>query len=57
MERMGVRIVLFSALTWLVAGAGAQTLNTGTFLGTVSDPSGAAVPEASVRVIREGTGF
>lgn len=42
----------------LVAVQGsAQTLNTGVFLGTVLDPSGAAVPEATVRVIREGTSF
>lgn len=40
-----------------IAGVYAQTLNTRTFLGTVSDPSGAAVPEATVRVVREGTSF
>ncbi|MBI3693343.1 MAG: TonB-dependent receptor [Acidobacteria bacterium] len=34
-----------------------QTLNTGTFIGTVKDASGATVPDASVRVAREGTVF
>ena len=34
-----------------------QSLTTGTFLGVVSDPSGAAVPEASVRLFNERTQF
>src|SRR5271157_1291421 len=33
----------------------AQILNNGTFLGTVQDPTGAAVPGATVRASREGT--
>jgi hypothetical protein len=37
--------------------APAQTLNTGTFLGTVKDPSGAGVPEAAVRIAHLGTQF
>jgi len=49
-----------TALVYLVCLAGvlpAQTLNTGTFLGTVRDPSGAGVPEAVVRIARAGTAF
>ena len=45
------------ALCLIAVAAPAQTLNTGVFLGTVLDQSGAAVPEASVRVVREGTSF
>ncbi len=39
----------------LIAHAAAQTLNNGTFLGVVKDPSGAGIPGASVRVVRSGT--
>src|SRR5512133_2683196 len=35
----------------------AQSLTTGTFLGVVTDPSGATVPQASVRVFNERTQF
>ncbi len=45
------------AACFVAVQAPAQTLNTGVFLGTVLDPSGAAVPEATVRVVREGTSF
>ncbi len=34
-----------------------QTFNNGTFLGTVTDPSGAAVPDATVRVWRDNPPF
>src|SRR2546425_13280923 len=34
-----------------------QALNTGTFLGTVHDPSGAAIPRAVVRIMRENPAF
>ena len=33
----------------------AQVFTNGTFLGTVQDPTGAAVPGATVRIFREGT--
>src|SRR5215472_2427201 len=35
----------------------AQVGTNGTFLGTVQDPTGAAVPGATVRVLRKGTEF
>ncbi|MBL8211117.1 MAG: TonB-dependent receptor [Bryobacterales bacterium] len=42
----------------LLAGAlSAQTFNNGTFLGSVTDPSGGAVPDATVRVIRDNPPF
>lgn len=34
-----------------------QSLNTGTFLGTVNDQSGAGVPDATVRIVNTATGF
>jgi len=34
-----------------------QTLNTGTFLGTVHDPSGAAIAGATIRVLRDAPRF
>ncbi len=47
---------LFFALGLALQAFG-QTFNNGTFLGTVSDPSGAAVPGATVRVIRDNPPF
>jgi len=35
----------------------AQSLNTGTFLGTVKDQTGASVPEAAVRITNNATGL
>lgn len=35
----------------------AQTMNTGTLLGSVKDPTGAAVPEAIVKVQRANPPF
>ena len=43
------------AISALAAGLSAQVFSTGTFLGSVKDPSGAAVPGASVRISRAGT--
>ena len=40
-----------------LASAYSQSLNTGTFFGTVRDASGATVPDAAVRITREGTLF
>src|SRR5437660_9874453 len=34
-----------------------QTMNTGSLLGTVKDPTGAGVPEAIVKIQRTGTPF
>ena len=41
----------------LAASLSAQTMNTGTLLGTVKDPSGAAVPEVSIRIQRANPPF
>lgn len=46
-----------AAFALLATVALAQTFNNGTFLGTVTDPSGGAVPEATLRVIRENPPF
>jgi outer membrane receptor protein involved in Fe transport len=45
----------FPFLVFILLGGSlnAQNFNNGTFLGTVVDPSGAAVPDVAVRVIRE----
>ncbi|MBI4876681.1 MAG: TonB-dependent receptor [Acidobacteria bacterium] len=45
---------------WFLTGAAcllAQSLNTGTFLGLATDPSGAASPDAVVRVVSETTSY
>ena len=47
-------LVLAVALTCFVAAASAQEI-TGTISGTVTDPSGAAVPEAKVSVTSQQT--
>jgi outer membrane receptor protein involved in Fe transport len=47
---------VFSLLVLVSLSLG-QTFNNGTFLGTVTDPSGAAVPGATVRVIRDDPPF
>lgn len=41
----------------LSLSAFAQSMNTGTLLGTVSDASGAAVPGTAVRIVSESTSF
>ncbi len=50
------RIVVVSASLFLVAALDAQ-VDSGTILGTVRDNSGAIVPNATVTVRNEGTGF
>ncbi len=50
------RIVVVSASLFLVAALNAQ-VDSGTILGTVRDNSGAIVPNATVTVRNEGTGF
>jgi hypothetical protein len=42
---------------FLAPYAFSQTFNNGTFLGIVTDPSGAAVPDATVRVVRDDPPF
>lgn len=48
---------LLFCLVLLTLPSVAQTFNNGTFLGTVTDPSGAAVPGATVRVVRDDPPF
>jgi hypothetical protein len=56
------RVILVAGLVTSVlflatAPLSAQVLDTGTLLGTVQDPSGAAVPDVTVRIIRVRPGF
>ncbi len=51
MRNLIVLAVLFAA------HVASQTFNNGTFVGTVTDPTGAAVPGATVRVSRENPAF
>ena len=48
-------LVCLSLLT--ASSALSQTINNGSFLGSVTDPSGAAVPGATVRVLRDNPPF
>ena len=48
-------LVCLSVLT--ASSALSQTINNGSFLGSVTDPSGAAVPGATVRVLRDNPPF
>ncbi|HUQ90520.1 MAG TPA: carboxypeptidase regulatory-like domain-containing protein [Bryobacteraceae bacterium] len=45
------------AMLAIAVGVSGQTMNTGTLLGSVKDPSGAAVPEATVRIQRTDPPF
>jgi len=47
----GAAVSVFLAIPSL-----SQSLNTGTFLGTVTDPSGAGVPDAVIRIVNQDTG-
>src|ERR1017187_5370034 len=51
MTRSVCAFVLFGAFGSLYG----QVFTNGTFLGTAQDPTGAAVPGATVRIFREGT--
>ena len=50
------RITVLALFTLLLAAACFAQINTGRINGSVLDPSGAAVPNAAVRAINEGTG-
>ena len=54
---LAVCVRIFTLTPILVALLSAQTMNTGTFLGTVKDASGAGVPDATVRVLRSNPPF
>src|SRR5262245_18623514 len=51
-----VAVVVLLARIWLSALVSAQTAATGALTGTVTDPTGAVVPNASVKVTNEVTG-
>jgi hypothetical protein len=54
--RLNRMAIVFVALCLLPAGAVAQTASTGALAGIVTDPSGAVVPGATIRVINVATG-
>ena len=51
-----ILLYVFVAITFLASSAWAQVNATGTFSGHITDPSGASVANAQVRVTNEGTG-
>ena len=54
---MAFRLVLFLLFLASAVSFFGQSLNTGTFLGSVKDQSGAVVPGATVRVLRDSPLF
>jgi len=55
-ERGRVVLVLFVATLLFATPAASQTIEKGEISGTVSDQTGAVIPDASVRIINVGTG-
>ena len=53
--RLGGRLLV--GVSAIAAALSAQTMNTGTLLGTVRDPSGATLPDATVRIQRTDPPF
>ncbi len=49
-------LVLFAAIFLFAISASSQTIEKGEISGTVLDPTGAAIPDASVKIIQVGTG-
>ena len=56
MRKLQFCLVVFSTIAVLALGAWAQVQN-GTFTGTVTDPSGAAIANAQVKITNPGTGL
>jgi len=56
--RKRVFVTIFSLVAWgpMIPSGAAQTLY-GSLVGNITDPSGAGVPGAKVRVVNSGTGF
>ena len=55
-ERSVMLLVLLAATLLLAASAASQTIEKGEISGTVMDPSGAVVPDATVKIIHVATG-
>ena len=51
-----ISLVVFASLTTPYAFGQAAAMN-GQIIGTVTDPAGASVPKANVKVLNKGTGF
>jgi outer membrane receptor protein involved in Fe transport len=48
-------LILFGSLASLTIAAFGQALNSGSFLGTVTDPSGAGIPDVGVHLVQTAT--
>ncbi len=55
-EKSGMLFVLFAAILLFATSAGSQTIEKGEISGTVLDPTGALIPDASVKIIHVATG-
>src|SRR4051794_20996865 len=55
LERRVFSALLFTAILFLSGRLGLAQANTATLYGTVTDPSGAAVPNATVTLTNQGT--
>jgi hypothetical protein len=53
---MAILTILLFPSNWTAAAQSAGSFDTGTITGTVSDPSGAVIPHASVTITNTGTG-
>ncbi len=52
-----LQILFILALVWMTASASAQSGSAGTVHGTVTDPSGAVIPGATVHLVNDVSGF
>jgi Carboxypeptidase regulatory-like domain len=49
--------ILLMSSTWMAAAQSAGSFDTGTIIGSVTDPTGAVIPHASVTITNTGTGI
>jgi len=54
--KRGMLLVLFATIVLLVTSAASQTIEKGEISGTVLDQTGAAIPDASVKIVHVATG-